>query len=653
MSSRSLTSLIVSSLFLLLEVSAGKNCLETCAASANEPTEHCDCCYESLHEYIESYTSRNWTNITKFDKRFDEERIKWALQRQPNDPIVGVNTMIAACLYTFTRNTLKLTAIFPPLHPDESRSAELLLTGLSSGGIRTSSCTIAENTWHCLFRVEDLEPTETYTYRVSYRPDAVSDPYIYEGLVPIPQGYPNIASLGCFGPDDTSDKTALVDSVLQTKPDILVLSGDQTYLHENLGYGFLETMFTIRDITRNIPTIVQLDDHDYGMGNIWGAGEGGEDDSGSGFAKRPCLVNSLQQLTMGHLPDPATADTLDSGVTIHYTNYEYGEVDFAIIEARKFKHMKGGDSLLGKDQEKWLESWCSTNTEAYKVVLTQTPFGDLSTHVTAWFQGKGISETLEGSKDTNGYPPTGRNRFMKIIKGCSNLILAGDQHLAVAVEYDVDEGHTVLECSSPAVVNDVFWRMNVNKIGEMYTDHWGHPYRLLNTWNVHKSLWDEYGLPRDSRAASDAVKRKRADGFLAVRWDDKDSRSAICEMYSYRERHEMKWKVKASTSANPIVIKGELRSESKMVKNPNKLRTGASCHRRCSGGSDGDRHSTTTRKTCMSDVACKGCDPSEVCPNLCSSCSSTSAATTGSISMSGDVVIQGYYGGLACECRGA
>jgi len=51
---------------------------------------------------------------------------------------------------------------------------------------------------------------------------------------------------------------------LNLEPDLLVLQGDQTYFHKNLVYGQLETFYTLRDLTRNIPTIVQLDDHDYG-----------------------------------------------------------------------------------------------------------------------------------------------------------------------------------------------------------------------------------------------------------------------------------------------------------------------------------------------------------------------------------------------------
>eukprot|EP00559_Dactyliosolen_fragilissimus_P001594 CAMPEP_0184855792 /NCGR_PEP_ID=MMETSP0580-20130426/937_1 /TAXON_ID=1118495 /ORGANISM="Dactyliosolen fragilissimus" /LENGTH=72 /DNA_ID=CAMNT_0027350405 /DNA_START=81 /DNA_END=295 /DNA_ORIENTATION=+ len=71
---------------------------------------------------------------------------------------------------------------------------------------------------------------------------------------------------------------------MSTSPDLILLSGDQTYQHTALIHGFLQTMFAIGELTRSLPTIVQMDDHDYGQGNIFGAANGNEL-SGRGFEK--------------------------------------------------------------------------------------------------------------------------------------------------------------------------------------------------------------------------------------------------------------------------------------------------------------------------------------------------------------------------------
>jgi phosphodiesterase/alkaline phosphatase D-like protein len=198
---------------------------------------------------------------------------------------------------------------------------------------------------------------------------------------------------------------------------LLVLQGDQTYFHDNLGFGFFHLVYMISEITRSVPTIVQMDDHDYGEPNLWGADGSPEEDSGAGFTKPVCLINEIQALCMGHNPDPATKETLQNGIGIYYTNYIYGpRLDFAILEARKFKNLKGGDSLLGDEQEEWLQDWCDNDRNRIKVVLTQTPFAMLSTHSTRGEQwGGGMYEITTPDEDANGGPVEGRRRA---VSGC-------------------------------------------------------------------------------------------------------------------------------------------------------------------------------------------------------------------------------------------
>jgi phosphodiesterase/alkaline phosphatase D-like protein len=388
-----------------------------------------------------------------------------------------------------------MTVFFPPLYPEESRIATLFVTARRDSSSSSSSssssflrpapnaspapqtCDIQEYTWHCTFRIDNLVTTRDYIYRVNYQPAArrsssggpsISLKNSYYGMIPKQALYPKIVALGCFGPDSTWQKNELVQAVLAQNPDLLLLQGDQVYGKDNLAHGILELVYSIQIITRRMPTVVQLDDHDYGMGNLWGAGQSQDEDSGAGFweSQKPvCIINALQDLATSHMPDSVAKNNkrLDNGMGILYTSYNYGNVDFAVLEARKF-------SLLGSEQEEWLRGWCSSSNNnnnnnnnsdennasaqapprRLKVVLAQTPFAALTTNVTNYYQKR--LQPVSGSNDTNAYPPAGRRRFMEIVQNCSPLVLSGDQHLGIAVTY---EDYGVSECASPAAINDI------------------------------------------------------------------------------------------------------------------------------------------------------------------------------------------------------
>jgi len=286
-----------------------------------------------------------------------------------------------------------------------------------------------------------------------------------------------------------------------------------------------------------------MDDHDYGSGNLWGAEKTEDEDSGSGFIKPVCLVNALQELCMGHNPDPATTETLDNGITIHYGNYEYGRFDFAVLEARKFKNRDVGDSLLGAAQEAWLDGWCSDSTERVKIVLTQTPFASLGTFVTSTQGGMiNVNSVLD---DPNGWPVPGRTRAMEIMQGCTNLILSGDQHMAIAVSYDE---YQITECASPAVSNSIWWRLNQKEVGASHLDANGNQYTLHAVWNVEPEVYESYRSPVDMRGhvVSDEILDWRADGFLMV---NVNGTKASCSTQTYQASQKTIWEHEATLSS--------------------------------------------------------------------------------------------------------
>lgn len=506
---------------------------------SSDPTTECYAQYPQL-EYM---TALQWWKNQELPKRHispdEDDRYDWFQDRQPFQPIVGEETVIAGVLYTLHDETLKMTALFPPMYPEESREAIMHIVSPSREAY--ASCIIQEQTWHCSFRIEKISPDEDVIFDITYRPGPATLPsriYSYSGSIPHQRAYPRIVALSCFGADNTRDKSSLIRAIKETQPDLLALQGDQTYSNV-LGYGFLELVYSLNSITRSIPTLVQMDDHDYGEGNLFGA-EGGAETSGDGFHAPPCIVNAIQKLAMSHMPNPESQTQLDNGIDKYFTSFSYGRVDFAILEARKFKsdYPSSTNSLLGKEQEAWLRSWCGSKRDHLKIILSQTPFASLGTNMTLPSRNSYIGEaSLYDARDTNACPPEGRKRFMEIIKGCSRLVIAGDQHVGIAVTHD-DYG--VSQCSSPAAINDQFWRLNFEPLNKSVLDLTNQQYRVLRVSNIEESVWRNY-RPIETRTMDDSIKAARKDGFLMI--DFEDEKSAVCSMHGYRNGHEVAWSV--------------------------------------------------------------------------------------------------------------
>jgi hypothetical protein len=203
----------------------------------------------------------------------------------------------------------------------------------------------------------------------------------------------------------------------------------------------------------------------------------------------------------------------------------------AILESRKYKNRKNGDSLFGSSQEAWVQEWCEDQSRL-KVVLLQTPIALLATNVT---RGGKIGPLPYSSNDAS---TAGRDRFMDIVKDCTQLLLSGDQHLGIAVTYDE---YGVSECASPAAINDIYWRLNWLQEGRSHTNKFGMQYTLHKVWNVDKDTYQKYGNAKNTRFDDDDnMKKNRADGFLMV---DLDGTTATCEMHSYRVSPEKVWEV--------------------------------------------------------------------------------------------------------------
>jgi hypothetical protein len=309
----------------------------------------------------------------------------------------------------------------------------------------------------------------------------------------------------------------LVERVRGHRPDLLFFSGDQVYegaspTAADFQKPFLDYLYkwylwcwAFGPLTARIPAVTIPDDHDVYHGNLWGAG-GKATDSGSGakaqdsggYKLSPDFVNMVQQTQTSHLPDPFDPAPVLQGITVYYCDLNVGGVSFAVVEDRKFKsapkpllpqagvwngwaQKPGFDprtqadvpeaALLGERQLAFLEAWASDWSSGawMKAVLSQTLFTNVATLPAGAKSGSVIpslpvlspGEYPEDDRpvadmDSNGWPPSGRNRALRIMRKARAVHVSGDQHLGSTVQYGVeawrDAGYALCV---PSVAN--FW----------------------------------------------------------------------------------------------------------------------------------------------------------------------------------------------------
>ncbi|NNE71376.1 MAG: twin-arginine translocation pathway signal protein [Rhodothermales bacterium] len=349
-------------------------------------------------------------------------------------PVLGI-------LYTQSRGTLKLTAQFGPIGPQDTKRARLEARR-AGAWVEASEASIDPVSRTATFRVEDwnaAEPTEVrvaYALRIS---EGESSDRYYEGFVPAePRNQDvTIGGLNCHhisGGDGSwthehfwYPHAELVELTRQKDPDLLYFAGDQIYEgglegivrsptdtavldYLNHWYRFV---YAFGDLTRNRPTVVIPDDHDVYHGNIWGSG--GKAATGpfrpasdnGGYIMPPEFVNAVHATQTAHLPDPVDPTPIEQGISVYYTDMVYGGVSFAILADRMWKSAPrsllpsaeirngwsihadydgrnsnvAGAELLGSRQEQFLENWADdwSGGAWMKVVLSQTPFANVAT----------------------------------------------------------------------------------------------------------------------------------------------------------------------------------------------------------------------------------------------------------------------------------
>ncbi|GIW96502.1 MAG: hypothetical protein KatS3mg110_4543 [Pirellulaceae bacterium] len=466
-------------------------------------------------------------------------------QNPPPPMDVPRDQVVAFALYTIDHGVLKMTAQLYPLKPGEPREARLELF-LDGAWREVSRQPVLYPGWSAHFRIEPWDARRDVRYRVRHAEKAQ-----FEGLIrhdPIEKPVITVAVMSCNSSRTTGLRPEIVNNLLQQDPDLLFFAGDQTYRHTEHTAGWIEFGLQFRDVMRDRPTITIPDDHDVGHPNLWG--ENGkrstlQGNADGGYFYPPAYVNMVQRQQTWHLPDPVDPAPIDRGITVYFTRLRWGEIDFAILEDRKFKTGPAGKipqmgprpdhitdknydpksvdlpglELLGPRQEAFLQQWSEDWTGArLKAVLSQTAFcGAVHLHGTP-------DNRLLADLDCNGWPQSARNRALRLIRRAWAVHLCGDQHLAVVVKHGIDEfGDGPYGFTSPALVNTIYgrwWHPEDEKPGPNAVPNsplpWTGDY-LDGLGNRITML--AYANPTDMRD-----ERQRADGYGLVRFDKQNRR---------------------------------------------------------------------------------------------------------------------------------
>lgn len=400
-------------------------------------------------------------------------------------PKVEEANTICFALYTVSDKTLKLTAQLYPLEEGAPLKACL---EIKENGVwkEVASTEIIKEGWTAPFRVETWDDSKTVSYRVIHGKKAT-----YEGTIrKNPTDKEEIVVAAFTGnsihPVHGGDisRQDIIDNVKKVDADMLFFSGDQVYDHHRHLAAWLKFGRDFGEIIKDRPTICLPDDHDAGQPNLWGeSGKistlGGASDGG--YSRPAAYVREVERAQTSHLPDPVDPHKIQQGIGVWFTNLNWGNVDFAILEDRKFKtgpagrvpkqgprpdHIRNpeydpasvdvdGAVLLGERQLKFLNSWSSDWQDAkMKVALSATIFcGGAHIH-------GGANGRLHADMDSNGWPQSGRNRALASLRKAFAFHLAGDQHLATIFHHGIDE------------FRDAIWSFCVPSIANLYLRWW-------------------------------------------------------------------------------------------------------------------------------------------------------------------------------------
>jgi hypothetical protein len=376
----------------------------------------------------------------------------WMITKAEKDKV------ICFALYTVHKNILKLTAQLYQLDDDAPRIVRLEIKK-GDKWVKVAEAKVIERGWTAAFRITGWDSTKNHQYRVAHGETA-----FYTGTIrrdPVDKEVIVVAAFTGNSNRDRGPRPDLIANIKKQDPDVLFFSGDQVYDHGKHFPSWLQFGRQFGEIIRDRPTISIPDDHDVGLGNLWGAGG----KVGPGGYGNPEFIKEVERAQTSNLPDPYDPTPIERGIGVYYTDLTWGRIGLAVIEDRKFKsqtnilprdELKGvtfsradhiktfagdrrevdvpGAKLLGERQLKFLRhfsaDWTGTDMKA---VLSQTVFANAA-HLHGSKNGR-----LTTDMDSNGWPQTGRDKALAEIRRGFGVMIGGDQHLATIIHHGTSE----------------------------------------------------------------------------------------------------------------------------------------------------------------------------------------------------------------------
>ncbi len=440
---------------------------------------------------------------------------------------------ISTCLYSFNADVLNFSAQLAPLAKE--KNYELLLE-VRRNGFWQKLRRLPVDTFAMQARFRNIKWNRegSTPYRVSLWNNKEMIGTYYEGHI-TKQSKKNevkIMAMSCNGipfisNSNTDYKTfwtpyeMIHEKVKLENPDLLVFLGDQMYESRPVMMETDSTLFIadyyyrwllwcreFNDVTRNLPCLIILDDHDYRQGNLWGDGakkasvipdslppqyKTHEDDwqtDNGGFLMNEAFLNLAEILQTGHLPN-----AYDLSSRSYFTTLNFNGIGIALLEDRKFKTSpitalpnisilngialndtlsfeklnNSHSTLLGNTQLKMLDQWSENwNGEIMKIAFTQSVYAALSSTKKGFvpYDSTNISINdsvaypthLSKDMDCNGWPKSGRDTALLMIRKSSALLVGGDQHFPSITQQGIKDWRDASYSFTIPAVNNTYPR---------------------------------------------------------------------------------------------------------------------------------------------------------------------------------------------------